>query len=233
MLKALNSKEILVKNVSKALLLATSVFVVTPTYAGWGDVLPKKESKKSSGDAYGMSEKLVKTYASAMGEILTAQSYLATAFGNKDRAAELAAQADVMKSGSVDEDAIEKATEVSKQANAEISKKVADGEKLTAESKKQYIKAFAPYVKGLLKTKGVIEEAKPFMDSAKDKISSAGFTEKLSVKEKLAAGMYVATKTPSYAKDLWETSQKLVTYNMNNKIKVPNDPTASIGDDFF
>lgn len=220
------------KNVYKALLLASATFLVNPAHAGFGSLLDKKTSQPSE-DAYVIQDKLVKTYVLSATSINAAQIELAKAFELKDIAAKLEAEKEALSSGSViDEDSIEKTTEVSKEANIAIQEKIKSGATVSEEGKAHYIKSFAPYIKGLISGKSVTEEAKPFLDSAKSTISSAGFTKKLSVTNKLKAGTFVATTMPSYIKSLWDTSQLMVTYGKDNKIDVPKDATESIGDMF-
>ena len=220
------------KNNTKALLLASTVLLVAPSYADFGSLLGKKSSKPA-GDAYAMQDKLIKTYVASATSINAAQIQLAKAFGLKDIATKLEAEKEALSSGSVsDEDSIEKNTEVSEEANKAIQEKIKSGVKMSAEGKKHYIKSFVPYVTGLVGSKSVIDEAKPFLESAKSTISNAGFTDTLSVTNKLKAGTFVATTMPSYVQSLWETSQLMVTYGKDNKIDVPEDATDSIGDMF-
>ncbi len=220
------------KNISKALLLASTVLLVTPSYADFGSLLGKKSSKPA-GDAYAMQDKLVKTYISSATSINAAQILLAKAFGLKDQVAKLEAEKKALSSGSVsDEDSIEKSIEVSDAANKAIQEKIKKGATLSSDGKKHYIKSFVPYVNGLVGSKSVVEEAKPFLESAKSTISNAGFTDTLSVTNKLKAGTFVATTMPSYVQSLWETSKLMVTYSKDNKIGVPEDATDSIGDMF-
>lgn len=220
------------KKIAKALLLTTTVLVVTPSYADFGSLLGKKSSKPSS-NAYSMQDKLVKTYLSSAANINNAQLLLAEAFGLKDTVTKLEAEKEALSSGSVsDEDSIEKNKEVSEEANKAIQEKIKSGAKLSADGKKSYIKSFIPYIKGLVGGKSVVTESKPFLESAKSTISNASFTDTLSVTNKLKSGTFVATTMPSYVQSLWETSKLMLTYAKDNKIDVPDDATDSVSDMF-
>lgn len=108
-----------------------------------------------------------------------------------------------------------------------------DGVKLDDESKKLYLDALVQYAAGLVATKSVVDTAPGFISSAKDTISSASITEKLSVTSKLEDGLYIAKELPGYAKSLWETSNVMMSFAKSNNIEVPADATKAISDMSF
>ena len=216
------------KNIVKVLLVVSSVMYVLPSHAGFGDMLNKKPSKPS-GDAYAMQDKLVKSYVSSASNINGAQILLLEAFGLKEEAAKLKAEEKSFSDGSIsDESSIKRQTEMSENANKVIQERIKSGAKISEDGKKQFTKSFKPYVKGLIGTKSVASEAGAFVDSAKSTISSASYTDKMSVTGKLKSGMFVATEIPGYVQSLWDTSKMMVSYGKENKIEVPKDATESI-----
>lgn len=99
---------------------------------------------------------------------------------------------------------------------------------LNDESKKLYMDALVQYAAGLVATKSVVDTAPGFISSAKDTISAASMTEKLSVTNKLEAGLYIAKEAPGYAKSLWETSNVMMSFAKSNNIEVPADATKAL-----
>ncbi|MBU1312027.1 MAG: hypothetical protein KKE30_21085 [Gammaproteobacteria bacterium] len=114
--------------------------------------------------------------------------------------------------------------------SAELQK---DGAQLDDESKKLYLEALVQYAAGLVATKSVVDTAPGFISSAKNTISSASITEKLSVTKKLEDGFYIAKELPGYAKSLWETSSVMMSFAKSNNIEVPVDATKALTDISF
>jgi hypothetical protein len=114
--------------------------------------------------------------------------------------------------------------------HAELQK---DGAQLDDESKKLYLEALVQYAAGLVATKSVVDTAPGFISSAKNTISSASITEKLSVTKKLEDGFYIAKELPGYAKSLWETSSVMMSFAKSNNIEVPVDATKALTDISF
>lgn len=117
--------------------------------------------------------------------------------------------------------------------NSVISKATTDGVKLDDESKKLYLEALVQYTAGLVATKSVVDTAPGFISSAKDTISAASMTEKLSVTNKLEDGLYIAKEIPGYAKSLWETSNTMISFAKSNNIEVPADATKALSEMAF
>lgn len=220
------------RKLTSTLIVITSVWVATPSYAGFGDLL-KKQTSQPSGDAYAMQDKLVRAYGKTAVSVNKAQVLLAKAFDLKDLVAQLEAEQEALSSGSVtDEKSIKANKQLTEKANKAIQEKMKNGEQLSDEGREYYIKSFSPYVKGLLGSKKMVEESEGFVDSAKSTISAASFLEKAKLTQKLQVGTYLATKAPDLAKGLWETSKMMITYGQKNEIDVPEDATDSVGDMF-
>lgn len=221
------------KKLSTAIVLLASMLITDPSYAGFGDLLGKKESK-TSGDVYAMQDDLVKAYTVSATGVNNAQVLLAKAFDLKELVAELEAEQKALKDGSVsDEKSIKANKKLTENANNVILEKMKTGDKLSDEGRKYYVKAFPPYVQGLVGSKKIIDASEGFLDSAKSTLSSASFMEKAKVASKLTVGSYVASEAPGLVKNLWDTSKMMITYGKNNDIEVPADATEALGDISF
>lgn len=197
-----------------------------------GKLSPTKtsESASGSGDAMAMQEGIIQRYAEASGYILTAQNELALAFGLKEQAAALSAEAAALQGGAtLDKDAIKKNRQLSDDANAAIQAKIAAGEPLTEEGRKHYINSLIPFSQGVVATSKLPAEASAFSDAAQATVKSASVMEKASLTSKLSAGMYLAKEIPGYSARMMDTFKKIVTYAQKNDIPVPADATAALG----
>jgi len=157
-------------------------------------------------------ESLVKTYQSSLANVLTAQAYLLEAYGLKQKAAELQAEAKAMSSGPVDRKQIEEASLKSNNAAKEIESRINEEAALTDVARKDYQQALLPYATGVVEMVKLQPEFKNFLQSAKDQVSSASLMEKMSVKEKLDVGMYLAMQAPGYTGTVLSTTKKIITY---------------------
>lgn len=197
-----------------------------------GKLSPTKTSDSASGggDAMAMQEGIIQRYAEASGHILTAQNELALAFGLKEQAAALSAEATALQGGAtLDKDAIKKNRQLSDDANAAIQAKIDAGEPLTDEGRQHYINSLIPFSQGVVATSKLPAEASAFSDAAQATVKSASVMEKASVTSKLSAGMYLAKEIPGYSAQMMDTFKKIVTYAQKNDIPVPADATAALG----
>ena len=184
----------------------------------------------TTGDALAMQEGVVAKYAEASRELNTAQTELLYAFGLKDQAAALEAQAKALASGAtLDKDAIEKQKKLSDQANAAIQAKLDSGEQLSAEGKAHYAKSLAPYAAAVGITTKMPNDLSSFSTSAQSQIQSASMMEKVKVTSKLSAGTYLVKELPGYSANLLSCLGKLVSFAKKNQIEVPKDATAALG----
>jgi len=192
--------------------------------------LSKEDSNTESVDALAMQSELISNYVASAVLINESQVLLAEAFGLKEAAAELRTQGEVLSSGSVlDKDAIKKNKEVSGNANDQIAAKLESGDELSVESQALYAKAVPPYATGLYKASQLSGDLQDFSAVAKDKVSNASIAKKLSVKNELSAGTYLATSMPGFTKDLYNTSKLLISYAKKSEINIPKDSTDALG----
>jgi len=196
--------------------------------------LPTKPAEQSAtpsgGDAVGMQEGVVRKYVEASKQLNTAQTELLYAFGLKDQAAALEAQAKALGSGAtLDKDGIEKQKKLSDDANKAIQEKIDSGAQLTAEGKQHYVKSLSPYAAAVGITTKMPNELTSFSSAAQSQIQSASVLEKTKVISKLSAGTYLVKELPGFSTGLLSCLGKIVSYANKNQIPVPKDATAALG----
>jgi hypothetical protein len=220
----------MLKNKMTVLLLAA--IATSPVYA-LDLKMPsvnKQASAPAAGNAIQMQEGVVKKYVEASGLLNKAQTEMLYAFGLKDKAAALEAQAKVLGSGAtLDKDGIEKQKKLSEEANNAIQEKLDSNAQLDAEGKKHYANSLVPYSGAVSITSKLPNELSTFGNAAQSQIQSASMTEKLSVTNKLAAGMHLVKELPGYTGSLLGHLNKMVSYANKNQIPVPKDATAALG----
>jgi hypothetical protein len=195
--------------------------------------LPTKATEQaapSGGNAIDMQEGVVRKYVEASKLLNTSQTELLYAFGLKDQAATLEAQAKALGSGAtLDKDGIEKQKKLSDDANAAIQAKLDSGAQLTAEGKEHYAKSLSPYAGAVGITTKMPNDLTSFSNAAQSQIQSASVLEKAKVVSKLSAGTYLAKELPGFSGNLFSCLGKLVTFAKKNQIAVPKDATAALG----
>jgi hypothetical protein len=220
-------------NIISKLAIVTLVSAMASPVYSFGLSLPgsKKEASAPTVDSYAAQDALVKQYTVAVTDVTSSQQMFAEALGLKQEVAEIQESIDVLESGAVmDEDAIERVTASSNELNEQLQAKMAESGELSAEAKAQYSKGFLPLLKGLYETKKVGDEAQTYIGSAKQTISTASMMNKMSVTNKLSAGMYVAKEMPGFSKNLFNTSKDLFAFAKKQGIPVPDDATALAAD---
>ena len=139
------------------------------------------------------------------------------------------AEAEALESGAVqDADSMERTVEVTKSVNEAVIAEVEKSDSLSADAKKDFAKALVPYIAGLVETSKISDAAADFIQGASDTISSASFTEKVSVTNKLAPGMYVAKNAPGFAVSLYDSSKTLIAFAESQGIDVPDDALEEV-----
>jgi hypothetical protein len=210
--------------ISALLLVSTSAFSF-----GLPNVTGKSDKNSSSVDSYAAQDSLVKQYNKAAMNVAVAQQMFANALGLKKEAAAIGAEAEALKSGAVvDTDSMERISETSSSVNKAILAEVENSEDLSVEAKKEFTEAFVPYFVGLVETSKISDAANDFIDGATNTISSASLMNKLSVTNKLSAGMYVAKEVPGFAVNLYDSSKTLMAFAKSQGIDVPDDVLSEV-----
>lgn len=172
----------------------------------------KGQSETVKVDSVAAQDELVQKYIEAANNILLAQSLFAEALGLKKEAAVIKETMDALSSGSVeDQDQIERIQEDLTKNSEILQEETKNREELSTESKKAFAKAFIPYGFGLVDTKQLFKDDGPkFLKGATQTLSASSMTEKLSVKRKLEAGMYLAKEMPSFIEKLYSSASSFL-----------------------
>lgn len=208
-----------------AVVATAALFFGAAANAGFGDL--KKLGGDATDDSSDVSqEAIVQNFASALATVMQGQAELHDAFDNKEKAAELRATAEALTGGStVEQGDLEKAREVSADAQASAQEKIETGAELSAEGREHYLNGLVLSAQSVSDTKAMAKEASDFATSAQQQISSASMMKKASVTKKLAAGMYVAKELPGFTTELVENLNMLVTFAKSVDLPIPEDAT--------
>ncbi len=209
-----------------------SLIAVSGAALAWGVPSLGGGSSKSSSSpaqAVAMQSKIVSEYVLGETAVLKAQSHFASAYGDKKEAAKLAAIAKTMSSGATTEKHLQAATKLSKSASKQFAIDMNHKKITTAAGRQQYAEGAGFYGVGVFALTKVVPQYKNFLTAAQHSISSASFTQVLSVKRKLATGMFLAENTPAYVGGLVKTTSQLVNYARKNNIKLPASATSALG----
>ena len=204
-------------------------FAPVCTAFGLGSVtgLMSRGSNPSTSSVLQQQGKLIADFRSSQAELLQAQALFETAFGHKNQAAELRADAKALATGASEQD-VEKAIADSSRANAQIDDDMKRSATLSAEGRKDYIRAIPPYAGGLIRAIAMRPDFTNFLTAAQRAIASASITDKLSIRSKLANGLYVAEHAPAYIGSLESTTGDLLSYAKADEIAIPTDALSHI-----
>lgn len=213
--------------VSVAIALAAS----QPVFAGFGIgslTLPKSAGGSSS-EILSQQTQLIRDFSGSQLEVLRAQGLLAKAFDDKTEAAKLAADEQALSQGASASD-IEKAMTDSSSVNAKIKAQMDTGAVLSTQGKQLYVQSLPHYANGLEKAVAMRPEFPKFLSGAESAIASASVMEKLSLRNKLSDGVYIAKNAPGYITNLQSTTSDILSYAKKENIPVPKDVTSLIPD---
>ncbi len=154
--------------------------------------------------------------------LLTAQSRFAEAFGLKDEASKLAAEAKSLGSGPVDASTLEKVKSTSEEAQKLIDAKMAEEQELSVEGKKSYGIGLSSYAIALFEAAKTVEAGKQFAGRAQSNPLGA------LLGGELGAAFYVIKEVPGYFTNLQASSSMAMSYANRNKIEVPKDATSML-----
>jgi hypothetical protein len=209
--------------------VAIGLVASQPAFAGFGIgglSLPKAGTGSSSG-ILNQQTQLVRDFSGSQLEVLQAQGLLAKAFDDKTEAATLAADEQALSQGASASD-IEKAMTDSSSVNAKIKAQMDKGEVLTAQGRQLYVQSLPHYATGLAKAVAMRPDFPKFLSGAESAIASASVMEKLSLRNKLSDGVYIAKNAPGYITNLQSTTSDILSYAKKENIPVPNNVTSLI-----
>lgn len=174
------------------------------------------------------NEGLVQSFVASNSEILSAQSFLSLAYGEKDKAALLESEAKAIQSSGVGADELKKAVELSNKTNEELAAKQAQKEQLSAEEKQYYVQSLPHFVKGVAGTRQLLDQVRKLGTNPGGAMAGGGMNMIGSGVGKMKAAMFVIKATPSYSKSVFDTFRKTVSIGKSNNVKMPADATSAL-----
>ena len=175
-------------------------------------------------------EAIVQSYVAANVLVLNATGKFLEAFGLKEEAATLRAEADSMQSGSTaaGKKEFKRSVTVSDDGMAAVHAKMDEGAELSEEGRGHYIEGLGLTAEGVMATKDMADDAKTFATAANSQIKSASIMKKSKVTKKVSAGLFVAKELPGYTSRLVSNLSKVTAYAKSADIPVPEDATAAL-----
>lgn len=219
-----------VRNLFVLVALLSFVFS-NPSSAQFMDALKEtaQGGATSPDAASAQQDSFTTAFRDAYVKMLTAQGILLEAFGLKEDAGALKAEAESLQSGPIDKDAIKKVKSSSSRATAAVNEKMESEVALDASSKKIFAQAIPVLFQGTRLTALLPAEAKAFSDSAENALTSASFMEKAKLTNKFKTGTYLATQVPDFLATSGDNYKKVLTFANKQSISVPEDATSLLG----
>lgn len=192
------------------------------------------------------SDALIIAFVESNKQILTAQALLERAYGEKEKAEILQAEADALSNDGVTKDQLEKVVELSNATNKELEAKQAEQAQLTEEQQKYYVESLPHFGLGVVGTqqmlgiaKGYGEKSKGLVEGGfrkgfgplKDKAVHYGHGSIASARHEMSrarAAAYVAKASPAYSARVFQTFKKTVSIGRANDVAIPADATAAL-----
>lgn len=199
-----------------------------PSIPGVGGKPSNTTAQKNGSDASVTSDSLVQSFVKSNKEILTAQSLLELAYGDKTQAAVLQNESDQLKSSGVGQDQIKKVVDLSNSTSEDLAKKQAKQTKLSAEEKKYYVQSLPHFANGVVGTQKLVKAAAAFAEGSKSSMTGGGLMSLGAGMAKMKIGMYIAKATPGYSKNIFDTFRKTVAIGKSNNVKMPADATSAL-----
>jgi hypothetical protein len=188
------------------------------------------DSKASAEDPTVAQSKLVKRFVGSAQRISYAQVQFGKALGLKDEAAALEAETKALGSGSVSEGALKKHQARSEALNEKLEAKMESGAMLTADGRKMFASGLLPFSQGLAEGVQMKPESEQFAQSVQNYVKVASPMDKMKVMKQVKPGLYVASNMPAYIGKLSSTSKAVFDYAKSNKIEVPKEAAAALGE---
>ncbi|MCA1324438.1 hypothetical protein [Herbaspirillum sp. alder98] len=184
------------------------------SFAQFGNLLGGSKSSSGGADLSGQQTQLVRNYAAAGKDVLTANGHISEALGIKAQAVNASATSDSMSASELE------AQDKAISANAEaVSSALKSGATLKdGESKKKYAQGLLSLALGLKKYVGMRNDAQNFANG----LSSASPLQLPG----LQSGAYIAKSLPSNVSNLSGVLKNAVDFAKSNGVEVPADATS-------
>ena len=155
----------------------------------------------------------------ALGDVAYAQSLIAEAQGNAEKAAALRGTSDTLKGGNATDQEIKGAVETVSSTAKEQQAVFNQSEAVNAESKALYAKALLPYVKSVAKTSKLSGPIKNFATEAQNSLKSIRNPLEIGkLKKTLDVGLFVGSNVPKLITSLLTSSKDLLTFAKSNDL---------------
>ncbi|MDA0345619.1 MAG: hypothetical protein O3C54_06650 [Proteobacteria bacterium] len=155
----------------------------------------------------------------ALGDVAFAQSLIAEAQGNAEKAAALKGTSDTLKGGNASDEEIKGAVETVSATAKEQQAVFNQSQAINAESKALYAKALLPYVKSVAKTSKLGGPIKNFTAEAQNSLKSLrNPLEIRKLKKTMDVGLFVGSNVPKLIASLLTSSKDLLTFAKSNDL---------------
>lgn len=155
----------------------------------------------------------------ALGDVAFAQSLIAEAQGNAEKAAALKGTSDTLKGGNASDEEIKGAVETVSATAKEQQAVFNQSQAVNAESKALYAKALLPYVKSVAKTSKLGGPIKNFTAEAQNSLKSLrNPLEIRKLKKTMDVGLFVGSNVPKLIASLLTSSKDLLTFAKSNDL---------------
>ena len=182
-----------------------------------GSLTGNQEAAAPAVDISQSQANLMAQLTDALGDVAFAQSLIAEAQGNKEKAAALKGTSDTLKGGNATDKEIKGAVETVGATAKEQQAAFNQSQELSAEAKALYGKAVLPYVKSVAKTSKLSGPIKDFASEAQNSIKSVRNPLEIGkLKKTLDVGLFVGSNVPKLITSLVTSSKALLTFAKAN-----------------
>lgn len=169
------------------------------------------------------SDTLLFHYQQSTSELVTAQVHFLRAFGMKQHAAELEAEAVALSNESLSTKELGKITRRSIRANDVILEKISAKKTLSKKARKYYMQGLVPYLNGCRELT-IVNKKIHYLEEG---VHSTDMFKKLRAAE---VGIFLVQNLTPYMVSLRKTTSSVLAYAKSNKVKVPSDATVVFTD---
>jgi len=179
-----------------------------------------QKAASSGGNISGTQANLMAQLTDALGDVAAAQSIIAEAQGNAEKAAALKNTSDTLKGGNASDKEIKGAVDIVSSTAKEQQAVFNKSETVSAESKALYAKALLPYVKSVAKTSKLSGPIKSFAAEAQAEIQGIASNplKIVKLKKTLDVGLFVGKNVPKLIVSLLSSSKDLLTFAKSNEL---------------
>lgn len=202
------------KKIVLAAAVSAALVFAAPSHAQFGNLLNRGGEQSNAGDAQAVVDSFVTSY----GQVLTAQVHFAEALGLQTQVDELRAQQEVLGSGSIDTERLEKVSEVSESAQRAINERQQAQPELDANAKAAYGAGLVSLFEGIMTGRDVVTNASA--------VGSSLGSNPAAMMGSGRTAAYVVRQAPGYLRTVQETARMAVEFGQSNGIEAPSNATS-------